>query len=162
MWRQKLASRAFWIRHLQDRLAEPLHLNALALSVGLFGAFEARVDFDLVMRRNNAFCLLQAARFARRCGATSLRAVEFGVANGAGLMNMAAIAARVTRSTGVAIDVVGFDTGAGMPPPVDYRDHPDCYGIGDFPMQAPSELQRRLPAMPRCASGCSPRQFRPF
>ena len=37
--------------------------------------------------------------------------VEFGVATGAGLMNMASIARRVMEATGVAVKIYGFDTG---------------------------------------------------
>jgi hypothetical protein len=52
-------------------------------------------------------------------------AAEFGVANGAGLLNMCEIAARVTRETGVGFRIVGFDAGTGLPQPIDYRDHPE-------------------------------------
>ncbi|MGZ3514783.1 MAG: hypothetical protein ACXU93_12610 [Thermodesulfobacteriota bacterium] len=67
------------------------------------------------------------------------------MANGAGLVNMCNIAAKVTKVTGVQVDFVGFDSGKGMPPPKDYRDHPD-YGNGDFPMENRESLQQRLPA----------------
>jgi hypothetical protein len=30
------------------------------------------------------------------------------------------------------VSVVGFDSGVGMPPPLDYRDHPDLYQQGTF------------------------------
>ncbi len=76
----------------------------------------------------------------------SYTAIEFGVANGAGLMNMAEIAGRVTKATGVDIKLVGFDSGSGMPPPLDYRDHPDIYRQGDFPMQDYEQLRCKLPA----------------
>jgi hypothetical protein len=49
-------------------------------------------------------------------------------------MNMIDIAEKVTKTTGVDIQIFGFDTGKGMPPPVDYRDHPEYYNTGDFPM----------------------------
>src|SRR5262249_19613204 len=41
--------------------------------------------------------------------------------------------------------IVGFDSGAGMPPPRDYRDHPERYFTGDFPVNR-QELLARLPA----------------
>ena len=34
----------------------------------------------------------------------------------------------------IKIDLVGFDTGKGMPKTNDYRDFPDKYTEGDFPM----------------------------
>jgi hypothetical protein len=70
--------------------------------------------------------------------------LEFGVAAGAGLLNMAGIAERVSSATGVEVRVVGFDTGKGMPPPVDYRDHPDHYFTGDFAMDV-GRLRAALP-----------------
>ncbi|MGH7907922.1 MAG: hypothetical protein ACREP6_14960 [Candidatus Binataceae bacterium] len=42
------------------------------------------------------------------------------------------------------IDVYGFDTGAGMPLPTDYRDHPELFQAGDFPM----DRQALLSALP--------------
>jgi hypothetical protein len=40
----------------------------------------------------------------------------------------------VTKTTGIEFDVYGFDTGAGMPSAIDYRDHPEHFQQGDFPM----------------------------
>ena len=37
------------------------------------------------------------------------------------------------------------DSGVGMPPPRDYRDHPEYYSRGDFPMQDPDALRAALP-----------------
>ena len=41
------------------------------------------------------------------------------------------------------IDVFGFDTGAGLPPPKDYRDLPNLYRPAGFPMDQ-EKLRRRL------------------
>lgn len=141
----KLVEARIWERLLRERLSEPFLLNIASLFVGLFGSFESKVYMDLVLRQHNAFCLLQAARFAKDNGYGGFTAIEFGVANGAGLFNMAGIAARVTRATGIQIDLAGFDTGAGMPEAVDYRDHPQLYGPGDFPMQDFKGLAAILP-----------------
>ena len=51
----------------------------------------------------------------------------------------------MTRVTDVKIQVIGFDTGQGMPPPRDYRDHPELYREGYFPMDKDA-LRSRLPA----------------
>jgi len=59
--------------------------------------------------------------------------VEFGVASGAGLFNLARVASRLSEHYSVDYQVIGFDTGKGMPPPKDYRDHPEKYRLGDFP-----------------------------
>src|SRR5262249_17804948 len=68
-----------------------------------------------------------------------------GVAAGEGLLNLCAIARRVTDATDVQVNIAGFDSGAGMPPPVDYRDHPEEFRAGDFPMQH-DRLRSRLSA----------------
>ncbi|MBV8529069.1 MAG: hypothetical protein JOZ75_12195, partial [Candidatus Dormibacteraeota bacterium] len=86
------------------------------------------------LRPQHAYGILRAADEAKRLGIRRVTLIEFGVASGAGLMNMAYIAQRVTRETGVHFDLHGFDTGEGMPPPDDYRDHPEYYQAGDFQM----------------------------
>lgn len=131
---RKLRYPSVWKRLLVDRGGEPLHLNALAAGVALFGSFRTKVAFDLVPRPHHAYGLLEAADRAQLLGIQRISALELGVASGTGLMNMAEIAGRVRAATGVEIDVVGFDTGGGMPPPQDWRDHPDLYQEGDFPM----------------------------
>lgn len=128
-----------------ERLTEPLHLNAIAALVWMFGSYRDRIAFDLVVRPQHAFGILRAADEAKRLGLSTVTLVEFGVASGAGLMNMAYIAERVTLETGVAFKLFGFDTGAGMPAPVDYRDHPEYYQAGDFQMDE-RELRAVLPA----------------
>ena len=130
----KLVRRRTWRRILLERLTEPIHLNALAAAVWLFGSYESKIDFDLVLRPQHAYGILRAARAARELGLRNVALVEFGVAGGAGLMNMAYIAERVTRETGIAFSIYGFDSGRGMPPPRDHRDHPEYYKAGDFPM----------------------------
>ncbi len=149
---KKLRNPYIWKRILYERLTEPLHLNLLSLGVALAGSFRAKVAFDLVIRHNHAYSILAAADLARELGIGRLTLVEFGVAAGAGLLNMCAIGDRVTRETGVAFDVVGFDTGKGMPPPESYRDHPEIYQQGDFPMDE-AALRRRLPANARLILG---------
>jgi hypothetical protein len=143
LWKKLWLTR-IWERVLRERLGEPLHLNLLSLPVALFGSLETKIYFDLVLRQPNAFSLLEAARIAKRAGLSSFVAAEFGVAAGAGLMNMCDLARRISKRTGVAIRVVGFDTGTGMPEPLDYRDHPDLYRPGDFPMDEQA-LRQALP-----------------
>lgn len=135
-----------------ERLTEPLHLNLAAAGVAAFGSFRSKVAFDLVVRPQYAYGLLAAADLAKRYGVRSITAVEFGVATGAGLMNLSKIAQKVEATTGVAVQVVGFDTGAGMPPARDWRDHPDLYQSGDFPMNE-AALRSALPASTQLVIG---------
>lgn len=141
---KKLTQGYIWERIFLERLTEPLHLNLLSLGVLAFGSFRTRARWDLIVRQHNAFCILKAADAAKGMGLKTVSLVEFGVATGAGLMNMAEIAARVTELTGVEFKLYGFDTGKGMPPARDYRDHPDMYARGDFAMD-PEPLRRKLP-----------------
>ncbi|MGA3265628.1 MAG: hypothetical protein ABSE16_02270 [Verrucomicrobiota bacterium] len=111
----------------------------------MFGSYRAKVAYDLVVRQNNAYGILKAADFARQEGIGTVSLIEFGVASGTGLLNMARIASRVTRVTGVGFKLYGFDSGQGMPPARDYRDHPDLYQQGDYVMNRDA-LKKVLPA----------------
>lgn len=141
---QKLRSREVREKIFLERFPEPLHVNLASLLVAAFGSFRTKVRWDLVPRPHNAYAILKAADRARGLGLSAVTVIEFGVAAGAGLMNMAHIAGRVHAETGVEVRVVGFDTGQGMPPARDYRDHPDLYQQGDYPMDF-ERLSRALP-----------------
>jgi hypothetical protein len=129
---------------LVERGTEPIHLNLLSLFVAAFGSYRAKVDFDLVVRQQYAFPILYAADAAKRYGYKTVTIVEFGVAGGAGLLNLCRIAERTRKETGIEFRVVGFDTGKGMPPAVDYRDLPESFQAGDFPMDE-QRLRQTLP-----------------
>ncbi len=149
---KKLTEPRIWRRIFYERLTEPIHLNLISLFVAAFGSFTRKVEFDLVLRAPYAFGVLGAAQRARSYGLHEITVIEFGVSSGAGLMNMSALAEQAERATGVKINVVGFDSGAGMPEPVDYRDHPDMYVHGDFPMEF-DKLRQKLPARTRLVLG---------
>jgi hypothetical protein len=71
-------------------------------------------------------------------------AVELGVGAGTGLLNLCQLGAQIERTTGVHFHIAGFDTGTGMPPPTDRRDHPELYAAGDYAM----DHQAVLAALP--------------
>lgn len=145
MWLRKIRKqRSARYRILRERLTEPLHLNAASALIALMGSFRAKVACDLVSRPHYAYGMLAAADQALEAGLKTFTAVEFGVAAGEGLLNMCAIANQVQRAMGVQVNIVGFDSGKGMPPPIDYRDHPEEFQAGDFPMQY-DRLESRLP-----------------
>ena len=131
---KKLNQKHIWERIFYERLTEPLHLNLLSGAIALFGSYRKKIAFDLILRQHHAYALLKAADRAKAAGINTISAIEFGVAAGAGLINMQNIARKVTKETGVSFKIYGFDTGKGMPPAIDYRDHPDLYQHGDFPM----------------------------
>ena len=106
----------------------------------------------LKLRRSDPVCarrpaylwgVLQGAGQARTLGIARITALEFGVAGGNGLLALERIAAQVGDLCGVKIDAVGFDTGTGLPSPVDHRDVPNMLWSGRFPMDHEA-LRRRL------------------
>ncbi len=129
---------------LSDRACEPLHLNLVASFFALFGSYRVKVSFDLVRRRHYAYCTLRAADMAAGFGLRSITVAEFGVANGNGLLNLGKVSQAASRVTGVEINVVGFDSGVGLPPPTDYRDHPELFQAADYP-SAVDQLRKALP-----------------
>jgi hypothetical protein len=86
---------------------------------------------------------LLAARVAKALGLPRISVLEFGVAGGNGLLALERAAAAAGELIGVGIDVYGFDTGAGMPVPVDHRDLPWLIEPGWFEMDEPA-LRARL------------------
>jgi len=75
-----------------------------------------------------------AASLAAALGQRRVAVIEFGVAGGNGLLELERVAGWVERRSGVGIDVYGFDTGRGLPQPQDYRDLPNLWSEGHFPM----------------------------
>ena len=108
-----------------------------------------------------AFGLAKASEIAIECGLPGITVIEFGVAAGRGLMNLYSICELLKRETGLEYSIVGFDSGRGMPSPVDFRDHPDLYSTGDFPMNVPL-LQNNLPSNVQLLLGDVSRTVEPF
>src|SRR5690606_30770495 len=111
---KKLRNRYIWERIFYERVTEPLHLNLMSLGVAAFGSFRAKVAFDLILRQQHAYAILACADLAREMDIHEVSLVEFGVAAGAGMLNICELAKRVTRETGVRFRIFGFDTGKGM------------------------------------------------
>jgi hypothetical protein len=87
--------------------------------------------------------VVQGAHLARALGIKRISVIEFGVAGGNGLICLEQVAAGVERALDIKIDVYGFDTGGGLPPPKDHRDLPNLWTERAFPMDA-AELRGRL------------------
>ena len=145
MFLKKLKNKYIWKRIYYERLTEPLHLNFVALFVALFGNFRTKISHDLILRQQHAWSILKCADAAVSLGLKEVTLIEFGVASGAGLLNICKIAEMATKETGVTFRIFGFDTGKGMPPPRSYKDHPELYQAGDFPMDSEA-LRKVLPA----------------
>lgn len=132
--------------HLFKLIKEPpFRILAKAL-LGVFPvSVTTRALWDISARPNYLAGLLLAAEQASVEGLTAFSAVEFGVAGGNGLLALQQEAAAVEKDTGVQIAVYGFDMGAGGLPEFvgDYRDHPDAWQPGDYPMDE-VKLRSRL------------------
>ena len=81
-----------------------------------------------------AYGLLKSAELAKKKGYSRFTAIEFGVASGRGIRTLSNYKKEIEKIIDIKIDIVGFDTGQGMPKTNDYRDFPDKYTEGDFPM----------------------------
>jgi hypothetical protein len=96
-----------------------------------------------VLRSSYTWGTLHAAHLAKSLGVMRISVVEFGVAGGNGLVALERAARRVQSHLGVAIDVHGFDTGVGLPPPTDYRDLPNIFRQSEYRMDVDA-LRNRL------------------
>lgn len=121
------------LKQLRDRVANALYP----------GDYGRLIRLNALPRPNYAYIVWRAADLARRLGVPRISAIEFGVAGGNGLLAMQAHAERVSALTGIGIDVYGFDTGQGLPPPEDYRDLPYVWQESQFRMDE-AALRRRL------------------
>lgn len=122
----------------------PLRPAAVAMvrHLGL-GTFAERLRIGAFERPYYAYCVYHAADLARRLSYREISVIEYGVAGGQGLVLLERYAEQVANETGVEVQVYGFDTGRGLPPPVDYRDLPYHWKPGFFAMDEKS-LRRRL------------------
>lgn len=96
--------------------------------------YERLIATNALERPHYGYIVYRAADLARRLGIDRISVLEFGVAGGRGLVNLEQHAERVAGLTSVQIEVYGFDTGQGLPPPRDYRDLPYIWQESDFAM----------------------------
>jgi hypothetical protein len=113
------------------------------LSRRLGAGVTTRLQLGLARKPAYAHCVYHSALLARRLRYPRISVLEFGVAGGNGLVALERYAHEVSRELGVKIDVYGFDTGTGLPPPRDYRDLPYHWQEGFFRMDEDA-LRSRL------------------
>ncbi|MEM9498568.1 MAG: hypothetical protein AAGA28_11660 [Pseudomonadota bacterium] len=100
---------------------------------------------DYFERAYYAYPLMTAAAQAKALGLRGFRAIELGVWTGIGLLNLGSLASVIGDVHDLEIEVVGFDTGAGMPDPIGWPDHPELWQTGQLLMPDFNELRTRLP-----------------
>ncbi len=135
------------LSRLRQALREPVPLRFLLLRwldrhLDLF-SYSTKLEIGSIERPHYGHGVLHAALLAKRLGHSAITAIEFGVAGGAGLLNLEMHAKHATKETGVRVAIYGFDTGAGMPSPLDYRDIPYLWQAGYFRMDQ-EKLRSRL------------------
>jgi hypothetical protein len=102
-------------------------LNMLSWSTSaLLGAEKAHSYYS--------FGLASACQEAKALGLKRVSALEFGVAGGKGLLALARAARHCQKEFGIQVDVLGFDSGLGMPEDQGFQDAPYLWGKGDFRM----------------------------
>lgn len=121
-------------------------LNILAIKLiarfGL-GRYDQRLRIGAVERPSYGHCVYNGAVLAKKLGYQRVSVLEFGVAGGKGLLNLEYHALQTSNLLSVDIDIYGFDTGEGLPEPLDYRDLPYHWKKGFFSMDL-SRLQSKL------------------
>jgi hypothetical protein len=132
---------------LSALLAEPPFRRVIQLAARMLPvSIQTKDLWNAADRPHYLAGVLYAAQQAQREGRDSIAVIEFGVAQGDGLVALQSIAEAVERATRTRITVYGFDTSRGMPAGTgDYRDHPDVWQAGDYPMDVDA-LRGRLTA----------------
>jgi hypothetical protein len=86
---------------------------------------------------------IQGLNLAKALGINRVSFIEFGVAGGNGLTALEGLADTLEPAFRIKIDIYGFDAAGGMPKARDYRDTPNLWQEGFYPMD-PEKLQARL------------------
>jgi len=95
------------------------------------------------LRSNYTWGAIQSCHLASTLGVERISVIEMGVAGGNGLVALEYASEKLEDIFGVGIDVYGFDSGRGLPKPKDYRDLPNLWSEGAYPMDE-QKLRKRL------------------
>lgn len=87
--------------------------------------------------------IYQAAILAKKLSIPKISIIEFGVANGGGLLNIEKHTKRISSFLDINFEIYGFDTACGLPELLDYRDIKHNWKNGLFEMDLDS-LKKKL------------------
>ena len=123
-------------------------LTRFPLFLGLWnrfpiGSVQTRVNYGIFPYPHYAYGVYWSSVLAARLKIPRITVIEMGVAGGRGLVALERASIQIEKALGIRIDVVGFDSGEGMPAPLDYRDLPHMWGEGFYKME-PDKLRARL------------------
>jgi hypothetical protein len=122
----------------------------------------AKIFNDEIDRPAYAFGLWLATLQAKELGIDRLSVFEFGVATGAGLINLCNICEIMTKSTDMQYDIYGFDSDIGMPAlSGGYKDHPELWHEGQFLVDHDA-IREKLPENAKLISGDIATTLGPF
>ena len=125
----------YMLKKIKDLILDPYPVRTVAKQIiKKSGSYEQRVKLGAVDRPDYGYCVYNAAQLAKKLGYKKISVLEFGVAKGNGLLNLEYHAAEAYKLFGVEIEIYGFDTGEGLPEPVDYRDLPYHWKKGFYKM----------------------------
>ena len=107
------------------------------------GSFKFRLDMHALKRMQYAYICFHAAQLGKKLGYKKISVVEYGVAGGQGLLILEEHIKEIEKHFNIEIDIYGFDTGEGLPEPIDYRDLPYHWKKGFYTMEKNS-LKNKL------------------
>ena len=107
------------------------------------GSFEFKMEVGALKRNHYAYICYNAAKLAKKMGYKKISIIEYGVGEGSGLMSLEKYADEIQKIFGIDLEIYGFDSGKGLPKPVDYRDLPYHWKEGFFSMNE-KDLQQKL------------------
>ncbi len=99
------------------------------------GSFEFRLNMNALKRVHYAYICFHAAKLGKKLGYKKISVIEYGVAGGQGLIILEKHIKEIEKIFNIEIDIYGFDTGEGLPEPIDYRDLPYHWKKGFFKMK---------------------------
>ena len=107
------------------------------------GSFAFRMEINALERMPYAYICYNAAKLAKKLGYEKISVIEYGVGEGSGLLSLEEYTEEIEKIFGIQIDIYGFDTGQGLPKPIDYRDLPYHWKEGFFSMDK-NNLPKKL------------------
>jgi hypothetical protein len=116
------------IRKVKARLKPLIYPDSSTLP------YKILLERDAVPRSNYGYCIYQAAYLAQRLNLKGICIIEFGVAGGNGLVAIEKHVLEIRKLINIEFEIFGFDSGDGLPEPIDYRDLPQHFKKGFYRM----------------------------
>jgi len=107
------------------------------------GSFKFRMNLGALRRNHYAYICFNAALLAKKLGYKKISVLEYGVAEGSGLLSLEKYTEEIEKILDIEIEIYGFDTGKGLPKVDNYKDLPYHWKEGFFLMDQ-SKLEKKL------------------